>query len=86
MGSKSNATITFLILSLSIFFFFTTLTSAQVPPSSTCPDLSVCANVLNNLANVSVRATQACCSLLAGLADANRGVKMDGLDGFGLDC
>ncbi|WJX22985.1 hypothetical protein P8452_12237 [Trifolium repens] len=72
MGSKSNATISFLILSLSIFF--TTLTSAQVPPSSTCPDLSVCANVLNNLANVSVRATQACCSLLAGLADANAAV------------
>ncbi|KAK2394380.1 Bifunctional inhibitor/lipid-transfer protein/seed storage 2S albumin superfamily protein [Trifolium repens] len=75
MGSKSNASITILILSLSIFFF-TTLTSAQVPPSTTCPDLNVCASALNNLANVRIPSpqTQACCSLIAGLTDANAAV------------
>ncbi|KAK2448051.1 Bifunctional inhibitor/lipid-transfer protein/seed storage 2S albumin superfamily protein [Trifolium repens] len=80
MGSKSVASITILILSLNIFFF-TTLSSAQAPtvspsPPPICPNLRVCANLLNDLANVEVGSPQSepCCSLIAGLADADADV------------
>ncbi|WJX22987.1 hypothetical protein P8452_12239 [Trifolium repens] len=84
MDSKSVASIKILILSLNIFFF-TTLSSAQAPtvspspspsPPPICPNLSVCANLLNDLANVEVGSPQSepCCSLIAGLADADADV------------
>ncbi|PNX95741.1 proline-rich protein [Trifolium pratense] len=88
MGSNSAASITILILSLSIFFF-TTLSSAQAPtvspssppspplppppPPQICPNLRICASLLNDFARVVVGSPQSepCCSLIAGLADVD---------------
>ncbi|KAK2394358.1 hypothetical protein QL285_056203 [Trifolium repens] len=72
MGSKSVASITILILSLNIFFF-TTLTSAQVPPSTSCPDLSVCANVLETV-GVGLPQAEPCCAVLGEVAEAEAAV------------
>jgi hypothetical protein len=58
MGSKSVTSITILILSLNIFFVFTTLTSADPD----CPDLSSCDNVLD--CPDSSPQAEPCCSVI----------------------
>ncbi|KAK2394377.1 hypothetical protein QL285_056216 [Trifolium repens] len=64
MGSKSVTSITILILSLNIFFVFTTLTSADPD----CPDLSSCANVLD--CSDSSPQAEPCCSVIGELGEA----------------
>ncbi|XP_058726640.1 pEARLI1-like lipid transfer protein 3 [Vicia villosa] len=74
MNSKDVATITFLVLSLNIFFL-TTLSSAQAPtvsPLLNCPnDLHVCAALLQDLVTIVAGSPQSkpCCSLIADLVD-----------------
>jgi len=73
MGVASNVTI--LVLSLSILFFFTNLSSVKAqtvaPPPLTCPELRVCANLAQGLLKVGINNpdSRPCCSLISGLAD-----------------